>query len=257
MEWYYARGEERVGPIDDAGFEELVATGAITGETLVWNATMSDWQRYGAVATAGVPDTEIPPSLFGESTSQPCAECGRVFASDDMLAYEHHWVCANCKDVFFQRIREGGAPLGNLRYAGFWIRFCARFIDGILVNVVIYTAAFIVGFAGALSGTGGTGEPGAAELIMGLVIIFFSIGLPMTYETYFLGKFGATPGKMAVGLRVVMSDGSPLTYGRSFGRFFAYVLSRLTMYIGCIIAGFDDQKRSLHDHICDTRVVFK
>ncbi len=26
--------------------------------------------------------------------------------------------------------------------------------------------------------------------------------------------------------------------------------------IGFIIAGFDDQKRSLHDRICDTRVIY-
>ena len=27
--------------------------------------------------------------------------------------------------------------------------------------------------------------------------------------------------------------------------------------IGCIIAGFDSEKRSLHDRICDTRVIYK
>jgi len=40
-------------------------------------------------------------------------------------------------------------------------------------------------------------------------------------------------------------------------RFFATMLSQLTLYIGYIIAAFDDEKRSLHDHICDTRVVYK
>ena len=28
-------------------------------------------------------------------------------------------------------------------------------------------------------------------------------------------------------------------------------------YIGYILAAFDDQKRSLHDHICNTRVIYK
>jgi hypothetical protein len=34
-------------------------------------------------------------------------------------------------------------------------------------------------------------------------------------------------------------------------------LSGLTCYIGYIIAGFDEQKRTLHDHVCSTRVVYK
>ena len=32
--------------------------------------------------------------------------------------------------------------------------------------------------------------------------------LPMAYDTWFVGKYGATPGKMARGLKVVVEDGS-------------------------------------------------
>ena len=60
---------------------------------------------------------------------------------------------------------------------------------------------------------------------------------------------------MAVGIKVIRSDGAPITYGRAAGRFFAEYLSLLTIYIGYIMAGFDEEKRALHDHICDTRVV--
>jgi uncharacterized RDD family membrane protein YckC len=77
------------------------------------------------------------------------------------------------------------------------------------------------------------------------------------YSIFFVGKYGATPGKMVCGLRVVASDGGTLSYGRATGRFFAELLSGLVCYIGYIIAGFDSQKRALHDHICNTRVVYK
>jgi uncharacterized RDD family membrane protein YckC len=72
-----------------------------------------------------------------------------------------------------------------------------------------------------------------------------------------VGKFAATPGKMACGLKVIMSDGSQVTYWRALGRHFAKVLSVLILYIGYIMVAFDEEKRGLHDRICDTRVIHK
>jgi uncharacterized RDD family membrane protein YckC len=66
---------------------------------------------------------------------------------------------------------------------------------------------------------------------------------------------GATPGKMALGMKVIRADGQPLSVGLSLGRWAASWVSCLTLFIGYIIAAFDAQKRTLHDHICDTRVV--
>ena len=40
------------------------------------------------------------------------------------------------------------------------------------------------------------------------------------------------------------------------GRYFAKFLSSITLCIGFIIAAFESEKRSLHDHICGTRVVY-
>jgi uncharacterized RDD family membrane protein YckC len=75
------------------------------------------------------------------------------------------------------------------------------------------------------------------------------------YETFFLVRYAATPGKMALGLKVVRPDGSKLDTGRAVGRYFSKLLSAMILYIGYIMAGFDSQKRALHDIICDTRVV--
>ena len=72
-----------------------------------------------------------------------------------------------------------------------------------------------------------------------------------------MGRFGATPGKMACGLKVVMADGGKVTYLRALGRAFSEILSGIILYIGYIMAGFDDEKRALHDRICDTRVIKK
>ena len=70
-----------------------------------------------------------------------------------------------------------------------------------------------------------------------------------------VGRHGATPGKMAWGLKVIRADGGTVSYGRAFGRFWAQLLSGLLLGIGFIMVAFDDEKRALHDHICDTRVI--
>jgi uncharacterized RDD family membrane protein YckC len=64
-------------------------------------------------------------------------------------------------------------------------------------------------------------------------------------------------GKMAVKIKVVGADGSPIGYGRALGRAFAEVLSGICFYIGYIMAGFDKEKQSLHDKICSTRVIYR
>ena len=75
--------------------------------------------------------------------------------------------------------------------------------------------------------------------------------------TFFLWKYQATPGKMALGLKVITADGSRLSYLRCVGRFFGEIVSGLILNIGYIIAAFDSEKRALHDHMCATRVVKK
>jgi hypothetical protein len=63
MTWYYALGNERQGPIDDAALDRLVATGVVKDDTLVWKAGMADWQPLGQARprTTPAPTPAIPP----------------------------------------------------------------------------------------------------------------------------------------------------------------------------------------------------
>jgi uncharacterized RDD family membrane protein YckC len=75
------------------------------------------------------------------------------------------------------------------------------------------------------------------------------------YNALMTARYGYTLGKKAMGLKVVRADGSGVGYGLAFGRTFAEILSGMICYLGYIIAFFDAEKRTLHDHICNTRVV--
>ena len=89
-------------------------------------------------------------------------------------------------------------------------------------------------------------------------MVFLLNGLSVAaYEILMLARYGATLGKLALGIRVITARGDRLTLGLSAGRYLAQLVSSATLTIGYLMAAFDPEKRSLHDRICNTRVVFK
>ena len=249
MFWYYANEGKRVGPVDDAEFQALVETGVILAETLVWNETLPRWLRHDEVRE-GMRQS-VAPQIVPAMT---CCECGQAFQRDEMIRYGETWVCANCKPIFVQKLKEGAELPGQaLAYAGFWIRFGAKFIDGVIQAVAGMALTFLVSFGL----TPLLGRASNLGLLLYILLNVLNIALGAAYNTYFLGKYGATPGKMMFGLQVVLADGSQISYSRAVGRYFAEWLNSLTLGIGYMMAGFDEQKRALHDHVCNTRVIRK
>jgi uncharacterized RDD family membrane protein YckC len=243
MTWYYLAGDKQVGPLPETEMRRLAETGSISDETLVWREGMQEWQPYRTVRSAD-PLTPRQPTA--------CSQCHRPRTADDMVLIEDLWVCAECKPLFVQRMIEGVEPAPVVRYGGFWIRFLARVLDAVILAIVnsLFYLPIVTGIAGTLNGE----DP---QLFLGLQAILFALqfAVGVTYETVFIGKLGGTPGKLALSLRVVLPDGGKVTYMRALGRYFGTILSSLTLMIGYIIAAFDDQKRALHDHICNTRVI--
>ena len=74
MTWYYAFGNERQGPIDDAALDRLIATGVVRQDTLVWKAGMADWQPLAqARPQAAAPPTPVIPPPPAAITPAPAA----------------------------------------------------------------------------------------------------------------------------------------------------------------------------------------
>lgn len=262
MNWYYVEQGQQAGPVDDTQLEELFRSGRIQSETLIWREGMANWAAYneakGAAAQSGLRLAASTAAAPAEETVEAvCAECGGIFPKQNMIRYGEAYVCAACKPVFMQKLAEG-ARLGNahgaFQYATFWTRFAAVFLDGLILWAVNFVMSLV---AGVGVGVTARNAPGAAlGLQLGLTAIQLAIALG--YETFMIGKYGATLGKMACKIRVVTADGGKVTYLRALGRYFAKILSGCpTLMIGFIIAGFDEQKRALHDRICNTRVILK
>jgi uncharacterized RDD family membrane protein YckC len=204
------------------------------------------------------------------TTSSPpiryCSQCGRAASEEELARFGDQMVCGACKPAYAQKLREGVAPQGTgtgYQYGGFWIRVVAQMIDSMILGMVLSAIQYALIFP--LTGFSPLAQPAKSgtDLWQALSGMFAFLGISVLvslaggscYEGFFVSRLGATPGKMVFSMKVVRPDGMPLGLGRAFGRYFAKQVNALTLGIGYLIVAFDDQKRGLHDMICDTRVV--
>ncbi len=142
--------------------------------------------------------------------------------------------------------------------AGFWIRFVAVMIDGLILSVAIAVIVGIVIAVLALSGNA-AGDDDTIAIILGVISgVVAVIVIGWLYEALMTSSArGATLGKQAVGVRIVRADGAQLSFGRATARHFlkAMVTPMVPFAIGYLLAAFTARKRALHDFMADTFVI--
>jgi uncharacterized RDD family membrane protein YckC len=128
-----------------------------------------------------------------------------------------------------------GTPGPSGPRAGFWQRFAAALIDGIIVGLT--TEILIALLKGVGYGLG--------------------IALGIIYYTYLEGgPTGQTLGKRAMGIRVVDFDtGGPIGYRRAFIRYVGRIVSAVVLYIGYLWMLWDQEKQTWHDKFASDVVV--
>ena len=120
MNWYYVDAGAQAGPVDEAQLQQLVLLGKIQPNTLVWHEKLAAWTPYSQVVPAApvAPDPNLPPVVGGlppiASGGAVCGECGRAFAPTEVIRLADKWVCAGCKPVVLQRLREGVGWSGSV-----------------------------------------------------------------------------------------------------------------------------------------------
>jgi uncharacterized RDD family membrane protein YckC len=136
----------------------------------------------------------------------------------------------------------------DVEYAGFWVRVGASVIDSLLVMCLIYPVlVWVYGWAYF-------DRPMLAPT--GLTDFLVSYVLPAAAIIAFWISRQATPGKMALQLRVVdAKTGGTLTIGQSLIRYVGYYVSAIPMFIGFIWIAFDPRKQGWHDKLASTVVI--
>ena len=143
-------------------------------------------------------------------------------------------------------------PMDAVPKAGFWMRAVAALVDAAIVFGLQLILGGILAMAGTVTVVGSNG--GATETAF--IVHFFSYLISFAYYIFFTGYCGQTPGKMALRIKVIRQDGSPIGYGRAaFREVPAKFLSGIIFGIGYLMVIFDEQKRGLHDRMSDTYVI--
>ncbi|MCY7313006.1 MAG: RDD family protein [Pseudoxanthomonas sp.] len=236
-DWYYAdAARQRHGPVSTEALVQRYRQGLLPLDSLVWREGLANWQ---------------PLRDFSETLALP--ETG-VEHLADAPALTVDTATPAAADPVQTAVYAGT----NVVYAGFWKRVAANCIDSIVVSVVGGLIGVVFGLLlGAFFGFG-SGLEGGAYVWTQVIVNLISLAIAAAYYAWFhASRHQATPGKLAIGIKVVRSDGEAISLARGIGRYFALILSSLLLGIGLLMAAFTQRKQALHDLICDTLVVDK
>lgn len=139
----------------------------------------------------------------------------------------------------------------DVRPAGFWIRVMATIVDSFILFAVQFVTAMVAGV--------GLASSGATEVTVKGMTALVELGgwvLGFLYIVGFTAARGATPGKTALGLRVVRDDGEErVGWGKALLREVLGKILSSILLIGYIMVAFRADKRGLHDILAKTSVV--
>lgn len=168
-----------------------------------------------------------------------------------------------CRHCGAKLVQEPGIQLGvqpdvqtvkayasTVEYAGFWRRFGATVIDGILLYtpfIILFSVVPIL-----------LGEAGADEdAIIAIIYLIFIITWWLYYTLMESSSKQATLGKMALRIIVTDVEDNRISFGRANARHFSKIISGMILYIGFLMVVFTKRKQGLHDMMAGTLVVLK
>lgn len=173
-------------------------------------------------------------------------------------------------------VRAGPAP--GYVYVGFWRRFVAALIDGVILTIVSY-AILIPMMVGALASAdlgvlGGPGSyttdpatgmviasPAAMAAVSGvlgsmLLAVLLVFAIQMLYHAVLWAWRGGTIGQLMLGIQVRREvGGGRIGFGRACLRYVGFLISGWILCLGFIWVAFDRRKQGWHDKIAGTLVV--
>lgn len=159
--------------------------------------------------------------------------------------------------------------MNEIKYAGFWIRFTASFLDTLFLAlplaVVIYFlsdgnwfdfAHYKQNMAYAMSGNAQKALASQPELSMKWELLF-EVSVFIVTIMFWKKWRGATPGKKFVHIKIVDSKTfQDIDNKQAITRSFGYIVSTFALLIGFFMVAFRKDKRGLHDLLAGTSVIY-
>ena len=224
MHWWYERGGQRCGPVNEAELLALVVQGTLTATALVWRDGLPEWTRLQDIPTlaAQLPaePPALPPPLPTRAPSRPNSGPGTTRAVSSKSVVD--------TELADDRVRNDQSVANKVTAPATWYRFFARQIDTCLLAIpVVVLGGMAIGelaspaFAFKLQDR----EIGSLAAIL-LLCLFGPLAEASTARV-----FGNTPGKVLFGLKVYSLEGRPLTFGEHAKRAYRVMASGLGFYI--------------------------
>lgn len=242
------------GPVPAVFVDDRVERGLWPSRLSIAEVGSSTWRTYSEAHAPATPAASEPVAEFDANTitTRDTARSHKPTLRAD-AGHSLAAVAAAPADLP-QRL-----PPGEAVHAGFWRRVAAMFIDGLLIGVVMAAVQAAIGL-GAVGMIGASGDAGAGMMaLFGSMLLLFAIAFVAQWLYFALFESGAaqaTPGKMALGIKVVDDHGARIGFGRASGRYFGKIVSGMIFYVGFLMAGFGERKQALHDMMANTFVVF-
>jgi uncharacterized RDD family membrane protein YckC len=256
--WYYVDAQrQQQGPVSAAIILGHYRRGLLRDDSLIWREGLLEWQplqslseELGLAAPAdasgapAAPTSTTPAAAILQQTAAAAAGPSSPYAPPAArLQRADTWVASGGDDV---------VPAGFLR------RWAAIFIDYLILGISFQVVSMVVTMFMAVGAAsmGGAEAMSAAMLgVFGLLYLGYFTVAGLYFSLFESSSHQATPGKMALGIKVTDAQGRRLSFGHALGRWFSALLSYLTLYVGFFMAGFTERKRALHDMVAGTLVV--
>lgn len=218
--WFYVdRFGQRQGPLTREAMQAAIADRSLGPASLVWRTGLAQWQPLSAL-WAEI-DSRNAGTAYAEAIAPP------VFASSNPMG-------------------------GDVVNAGFARRFAALILDRLIVGGIFLGLLILLAIVLAAVGPGH--DQAGKWFALGFYPMFFLLNI-LYSSLQESSVHQATWGKRAMGIKVATLDGRRLGFGHAIGRWFAKLLSYLTLYIGFLMAVFTARKQALHDMVASTLVV--
>lgn len=229
MQVWIGRNGERFGPYTEDDVRQWLRDGTCRPDELGWYEGMTDWRPLG--------------ELFPDARPEPAAN-----ATPPPVP------------PFFAAVSDEVQP----DYASFWTRVGAWVIDYLILLLPFTVVGMMMGvgamaseFIQNVQGNESAAIAAYAEAVRPVGYVFAAIGF--IYYTFFeSSKWQATPGKMALGIRVTDTAGRRVSLPRAAGRNAIRLVNAMGAFIPFvfyIVTAFTQRKQGVHDLLASTYVL--
>ncbi|MGN6520826.1 MAG: RDD family protein [Dokdonella sp.] len=244
------------GPMPRVFVDDRIERGLWPMRLSVAEVGSSAWRPYSDFSTPPPAAPAEPPAQAFDENAFTSRDTTRAYKPTSKADYGHNLAAVATPTA----VTPQPLPAGDTVHAGFWRRVAAALIDGLLIGIVLGAVQVGVG-VGAVGSLATMNDAGAGmAAAIGSMLLFFVIafvGQWLYFALFEAGAMQATPGKRALGLKVVDDVGARIGFGRATGRYFGKIVSGAIFYVGFLMAGFTERKQGLHDLMASTYVVFR